>query len=150
MDLASSVGKAHVRRATAPIAGFGMEITGLILMSIQLMISNLNSYTQGAEAMKDFWRVESDFRKLSLELRTEHVVYVNNIEMLLTGILSPKSIAEFLTNPADDRWKEEKFNRMLKQRLGSNYDVYMETTSRLYDTISELSQRLRLDTSGKV
>ncbi|KAF2176892.1 hypothetical protein K469DRAFT_605562 [Zopfia rhizophila CBS 207.26] len=127
----------------------GVETAGLVLGSIPLILAGLEFYANGIAVTKRYWRYREEFKSLIVELRTEHTMCVNSINMLLIGVVKQKDMAEFLVDPCGVRWKEEKFDRKLKQRLGTTYESYIETITQLHSTAKAFKQRLNLDASGK-
>lgn len=57
---------------------------------------------------------------------------------------------EFLADPCGDRWKEEKFERKLRERLGPTYESYLDTITQMNVTAELFKQKLKLGPSGKV
>lgn len=128
----------------------GVETAGLVLGSIPLILAGLEFYANGIAVTKRYWRYREEFKSLIVELRTEHTICVNSVNMLLIGVVKQKDMAEFLVDPCGERWKEEIYDRKLKQRLGTTYESYIETITQLYSTANAFKQRLKLDASGKV
>ena len=128
----------------------GVETAGLVLGSIPLILAGLEFYMKGIAVTKRCFKYREQFKSLIDELRTENAICINSINLLLVGIVKQKDMAEFLADPCGDRWKEERFDRKLKQRLGSSYESYIATISELSRTAHVFKQRLKLDPSGKV
>lgn len=128
----------------------GVEVAGLVLGSIPLILASLQFYAEGISVTKRYWRYQEEINSLLLELRTENTVYVNSIDLLLRGVVDPKDMAMFLTNPGGDLWKELKFDRRLQKRLGSTYLSYLENMNILVMTAERFKEKLGLDQSGKV
>jgi hypothetical protein len=80
----------------------------------------------------------------------ENTLYINSINMLLIGVIDQKEMAIFLANPSGARWKEKRFDRNLRTRLGGSYMSYVETINQLKVTADQFKERLRLDSAGKV
>jgi hypothetical protein len=70
--------------------------------------------------------------------------------MLLIGVVGQTEMAMFLADPGGARWKDKKFERKLKQRLGTSYTSYLEIITQLMKTAEQFKERLRLNSSGKV
>ncbi|KAF1961193.1 hypothetical protein CC80DRAFT_232468 [Byssothecium circinans] len=127
----------------------GVETAGLVLATIPLILECLKFYMKGIETTKRCFKYREQFHSLVRELSTENAVYINTLNLLLDGTVKPKDMAEFLSDPRGSRWKDEKFDRKLKQRLGASYEPYMETMDDLKQTVEKFKQRLKLDPTGK-
>ncbi|KAF2467714.1 uncharacterized protein BDR25DRAFT_305454 [Lindgomyces ingoldianus] len=127
----------------------GVETAGLVLGSIPLILAGLEFYMKGIAVTKRCFKYREQFNSLIDELRTENAICTNSINLLLVGIVKQKDMAEFLVDPCGDRWKEAKFDRKLKQRLGASYESYMATVSELSRAAQAFKQRLKLNPSGK-
>lgn len=128
----------------------GVEIAGLVLGSIPLILAGLEFYANGIAVTKRYWRYREEFKSLLVELRTEHTMCINSINMLLIGVVKQKEMEDFLKYPYGDRWKDERFERKLKTRLGPTYESYTDTITQMRIVTDMFKQRLKLDLSGKV
>jgi hypothetical protein len=129
----------------------GIEVAGLVLGAIPLILAGLEFYSNGIQVTKRYWRYREEFKSLVVELRCEHTMCVNSINMLLIGVVPPKEMVEFLANPGgDDRWKEKRFDRKLRERLGTSYSSYMDTITEMNRTAKIFKERLKLGPDGKV
>lgn len=59
----------------------GVETAGLVLGSIPLILASLEFYANGIAVTKRYWRYKEEFKSLVVELRTEHTMCVNSINM---------------------------------------------------------------------
>jgi hypothetical protein len=128
----------------------GIEVAGLVLATIPLVLAGLELYANGISATRRYLRYSREFKELVEDLRAEHTIYLNSIQILLFGVVSQNDMTRFLTEPCGDRWKEDKFDQKLRKRLGQTYGSYLETIAKMNDAAEEFKQRLRLDSSGKV
>lgn len=85
-----------------------------------------------------------------IELRAENCQYVNTINWLLIGVVEQKDMAVFLAEPGGARWKDEKFDRKLKKRLGASYVSYLEVVEHLKSITESFMGRLKLNSAGQV
>ena len=128
----------------------GIEVAGLVLGAIPLILAGLELYSNGISITKRYWRYREEFKSLVVELRCEHTMCVNSINMLLIGVMPAKEMAEFLVDPCNnDKWKGKKFDKRLRERLGPSYGSYMDTMAQINNTTNIFQQRLKLDSSGK-
>ncbi|KAF2786300.1 hypothetical protein K505DRAFT_380358 [Melanomma pulvis-pyrius CBS 109.77] len=128
----------------------GIEVAGLVLGAIPLILAGLEFYANGIAVTKRYWRYREEFKSLVVELRCEKTMCENSINMLLIGVMPHKDMAEFLANPCSAaRWKDIKFEKKLRARLGPTYDSYIDTITQMNSTAMMFQQRLKLDSSGK-
>jgi len=128
----------------------GVETAGLVLATIPLLLAGLEFYAKGIATSKRYWKYRQEFKSLVIELRIENAVYINSIEILLTGVVRQKDMPDFLANPYGERWKDEEFERKLKDRLGPTYEPYVEAINQMNGAAKEFRDRLKLDKAGKV
>ena len=127
----------------------GVETAGLVLASIPLILSGLEFYAKGIAVSKRYWKFQQICKDLCNELRTEEVMCRNSLQRLLIGVVQDKNMEDFLEDPRGEKWKEEKFERKLKDRLGPTYETYIETINRMKDATDVFISKLKLDVSGK-
>ncbi|KAF2006150.1 hypothetical protein P154DRAFT_529843 [Amniculicola lignicola CBS 123094] len=129
----------------------GVEAAGLVLGSIPLILAGLEFYAKGIAVTKRYWKYREEFKSLTTELRTENCMFERNIEMLLTGVVKPKEMAEFIADPCASRWNGTEFEEKLRGRLGApTYESYMDTIEQMKNTADAFKDRLKLSPSGKV
>ncbi|KAF2121309.1 hypothetical protein BDV96DRAFT_627668 [Lophiotrema nucula] len=127
----------------------GVEAAGLVLGSIPLILAGLEFYAKGIAVTRRYVKYKEEYKTLRNELGTEHVLFVNTIELLLFGLVKPTTLKEMLNEPGGERWKDEDFERKLKERLGEGYEAYINTVNQMNETSNVFRQRLKLGVSGK-
>ncbi|CAO2648288.1 Nn.00g075550.m01.CDS01 [Neocucurbitaria sp. VM-36] len=127
----------------------GIEVAGLVLGSIPLILAGLQFYAQGIAVTKRYWKYKEEVNNVLYELGAESTMYINTINMLLVGVVSQKEMTDFLADPGGTRWKEVKFDKKLRDRLGTSYDSYMESIMHLMTTAEKFKEKLKLDNAGK-
>lgn len=139
-------------RATTSLSimATGVEVAGLVLGSLPIVLAGLEFYARGIKVSKRFWRWREEVNGLVDELRAENAVYQNSIETLLLGVVDSKDVTEFLANPGGKLWMEATFERKLKRRLGTSYDPYLNTISRLRTAVEDFKKRLELGNLDQV
>jgi len=70
--------------------------------------------------------------------------------MLLIGVVGQTEMAIILADPGGAQWKDKRFERNLKKRLGTSYTSYLEIINQLMKIADQLKERLKLDSYGKV
>lgn len=66
----------------------GVEAAGLVLATIPLVLAGLELYANGIAVTKRYLRFRTQFNELVRDLRAEHTIYVNTIQILLVGVVS--------------------------------------------------------------
>ncbi|KAF2491475.1 hypothetical protein BU16DRAFT_515854 [Lophium mytilinum] len=127
----------------------GVETAGLVLGSIPLILAGLEFYGKGIAVSKRYWKYREGIKGLAVELKCESTMCLNSINMLLIGVVKPREMADFLKDPRGTRWKDAKFEKKLKDRLGTTYESYIDTIESMDAAVSKFLQRLKLDGSGK-
>lgn len=128
----------------------GIEVAGLVLGAIPLILKGLQFYAEGIAVTKRYWKYKEEVNNVLYELGAENTMYVNTINMLLIGVVSRKEMTKFLADPGGVRWKEAKFDKKLRQRLGTSYDSYMESITHLMMIADKFKERLKFNSAGKV
>jgi hypothetical protein len=128
----------------------GVEVAGLVLGSIPLILAGLQFYAEGINVTKRYAKYREEVSSLVVELRAENTLYFNSINMLLIGVVEQGEMALFLADPQGARWRDPKFDRTMKKRLGTSFDSYFETVKQMEATTERLKERLKLDLSGQV
>ena len=127
----------------------GIEAAGLILGAIPLLLAGLEFYAQGISVTKRYWKYNEEVKTVLYELKAENIMYINSINILLVGVVNQKEMVDFLNDPQGPRWKEERFDKKLRGRLGTSYDTYMASIVQMMATTEKFKERLKLDESGK-
>jgi hypothetical protein len=123
----------------------GIEAAGLVLGAIPLILAGLEFYAKGIAVTKRYWKYKEEIETISQQLRSQGIIYLNTINILLIGVVESKEMAEFLATPGGPRWQEKKFDQKLQARLGTSYSTYMETINQL----GTIAERLRLNSAGQ-
>jgi hypothetical protein len=128
----------------------GIEVAGIVLGAIPIILAGLQFYAEGVRVTTRYLKYEKGVEDLISQLKTEHTIYSNSIELILDGVVKHKEIKDFLANPAGDRWKEPIFTAKLRKQLGSSCSSYIDTINHLVTILERFKTRLRLDAFGKV
>ncbi len=128
----------------------GVEVAGIVLGVLPLVISALEHYADGINTAKRFWRYKSEIRSLILQINTERSIFINTIEQLLTGVVETKQLAELISCPAGQVWREAGVEENLKNRLRGAYEIYLENVRSMEKALRVMMQKLALDANGKV
>lgn len=128
----------------------GLEIAGVVLGSLPLIISALEHYANGINTAKRFWRYKTEVRSLILQINTERGIFINTLEQLLTGIVRIEQMANFMSSPGGQVWREVGIELKLKKRLRGAYDIYLDNVRGMERSLQTMMEKLALDPDGKV
>jgi hypothetical protein len=127
----------------------GIEAAGLVLGAIPLILAGLQFYSEGISVTKRYWKYKEEVNNILYELRAEHTMYINSINILLIGVVSQKQMVEFLNDPNGARWKGEIFDRKLRARLRTSYESYVGSITQMVMIADKFKEQLKLDNAGK-
>jgi uncharacterized protein YciU (UPF0263 family) len=127
----------------------GVETAGLVLGSIPIILAGLEYYAKGIAVSQRYWKFQLVCKNLCHVLRTEETMCRNSLQNLLIGVVQEKNMEAFLNDPRGERWKEPKFEKKLKDRLGPAYDIYIGTINQMKEITDIFLSKLELDDSGK-
>ncbi|KAJ8118057.1 hypothetical protein OPT61_g882 [Boeremia exigua] len=127
----------------------GIEVAGLVLGALPLLLEGLKFYAEGVDTAIRFWKYREGVKGLISELGAEQTIYLNSIEIMIHGVVDARDVEEFLTKPGGDLWKRPKFEQKLRKRLGSSFDSYLDTISRMKFAVDAFRTKLKLDDAGK-
>lgn len=128
----------------------GVETAGLVLGSIPIILAGLEFYGKGIKVSQRYLKFQFACKNLGQVLRTEETMCRNSLQNLLIGVVQEKNMEAFLNDPRGEKWKEPKFEKKLKDRLGPTYDSYIGTINEMKEITNTFLTKLELDESGKV
>jgi hypothetical protein len=128
----------------------GFEVAGVVLASLPLIISALEHYAEGIATAKRFWRYKTEMRSLILQIDTERGIFINTLEQLLTGIVRIDRMADFLSKPGGDAWRDSDVDPKLKERLRGAYSIYIDNVRGMEVSLRQMMEKLALGANGKV
>ncbi|KAF2661222.1 hypothetical protein K491DRAFT_619878 [Lophiostoma macrostomum CBS 122681] len=125
----------------------GIEIAGLILGSFPLIVSALEHYGEGLEAMQDWARFRTDFNAFLNDFIRQQIFFRQHIEDLLSTVVdSEYHMGRMLDDSTDEQWKSPVLEHKLKMRLPGKqeYESYMVTVSAIQTILSKIRKKLRI------
>lgn len=128
----------------------GLEVIGLVLGAIPLLISGLEHYAEGVQAIRRMIGYKWELKSLINSLRTEDSIFKNTCETLLDGLAPPLKIESLLKTPGGDEWSAPDLSRKLEKRLGDSYAIFFEDVAAVHESIKTFQERLGLGRNGKV
>jgi hypothetical protein len=127
----------------------GFETVGVALAMLPLLVNQLDNYARGAEKVRAWRRPRRHLRKYALGIGTQRIIFLNNLEELLDGLIDDEdTIRELIDNPQGGLWQGARLQISLKARLGRSHDVFMENMVSLNDGLIRLSEKLGVDLSN--
>ena len=128
----------------------GLEVTGVVLGALPLIISALEHYAEGVATAKRYWRYKNEIKGLLLRIVTERGIFMNTLELLLTGIVRVEHMEEFLASPGGKAWSEAAIQQQLENRLRNVYKAYFDNVKEMEESLRVMMMKLGLDADGKV
>ncbi|PSN59413.1 hypothetical protein BS50DRAFT_580002 [Corynespora cassiicola Philippines] len=127
----------------------GLEVTGVVLGALPLIISALEHYAEGVATAKRYWRYKNEIKGLLLRIVTERGIFMNTLELLLTGIVRVEHMEEFLASPGGKAWSEAAIQQQLENRLRNVYKAYLDNVKEMEESLRVMMKKLGLDADGK-
>ena len=123
----------------------GVETAGLVLAAFPLIISALEHYREGLEPLKDFWKFRTDFLTLIHQIGYQKVVFDENIEELLSPVVtSEEELESLISDPGGPVWHEATLEARLKNRLPRSYEWYCGIVDELNQAMFKLKGKLHI------
>jgi excinuclease UvrABC helicase subunit UvrB len=128
----------------------GIEVAGLVLGSIPLIISALESYNEGLDPVKSFIRWERELPQFIRKLRNQHVHFAQTTRLLLEPITTEFELAEMLSEPSGKLWKDDDMTGKLKDKLQESYHAYQSTITDIERIMKKIASKLDLERATEV
>lgn len=120
----------------------GFEVAGAVLGVIPLVISALEHYQHGVQALKKWRRYENNIQCLIRNINVERARLQNVCEKLLDGLVPPYQIDAMVDNPNGDLWTNEEVQEKIRVRLWKSSTVFEETLRDIQVAMVHLSERV--------
>lgn len=128
----------------------GIEVAGLVLAVFPIVVNAIDEYRQGLERMKDWWRYRTKFIALARDIDTQDLIFQENIELLLSPVVSDDVEMDALVNdPAGPEWAKPDLRERLMERLPKSFDAYIAIVQEMNRILEELQTHLGI-VDGKV
>ena len=125
----------------------GIEIAGAILAIFPLAISGLEHYEHGFQAIKEWIRFRGEFATFLNALVRQKIFFRQNIEELLSPIISSEyEMSLLLDSPGGSAWADKELNERLRRRLPGKYEYecYTTTVSYILEILEKLKSKLKV------
>jgi hypothetical protein len=128
----------------------GFEVVGVVLGVLPLVISALESYSDGIQTIRRMLGYKWELQLLITTLETEEVLFQNTCEVLIDGIDGAGEMELLLKNLGGQLWKSGELGRRLETRLSASYTVFFKRIVDMKDALESFKKRLGLGPDGKV
>src|ERR1700743_3522710 len=120
----------------------GIEITGLVLGAIPLVISALEHYEDIIGPAKAFVKFQGELDRAIRELRNQHTLFEQSIEVLLRPITTDQELSEMIDNTQSKLWQDVTIEEELRSHLGKAYPSYMRTVNDIQKIMIGIATKL--------
>ncbi|KAK5658056.1 hypothetical protein OQA88_2612 [Cercophora sp. LCS_1] len=126
----------------------GIEIAGLISGAFPIVYEFGKELKQVLDSVHFWWAFEAKFEDFIFAVKTEHVVFAQNIKFLLDELDIPEEYRDALeNNQRQDLWHDTSVQTELRRLLGNQYLWYMQHLMDINKAIREVQTLLPI---GKV
>lgn len=125
----------------------GIETAGIILAAFPVIISALENYQNGFQAIKEWVRFRGEFATFLNALVRQKIFFRQNIEELLSPIIfSEYEMSLLLDHPSGSAWADNSLNQRLRRRLPGKYEYesYTTTVSYVLEILEKLKAKLKI------
>jgi hypothetical protein len=128
----------------------GVEVAGFVLASLPLVISALEHYVDGVEAITRWWRYKAELSSLANSLCAENTRFLLICERLFRDLVPEDVLRLLMAHPGGAPWKDQELDNKLHQRLDFSHNVFLKVVSDMDEALKELQTKLKLDPDWKV
>ncbi|KAL8855863.1 MAG: hypothetical protein Q9178_007483 [Gyalolechia marmorata] len=120
----------------------GLEIPALVLGAIPLVISALEHYEEIIGPAKAFVRFHGELDRAIRELRNQHTLFEQCIELLLRPVTTDEELSEMIDNTKSNLWQDPAIKQQLRRNLGKAYPSYMATIDDIQKVMIGIAMKL--------
>ncbi|KAF2262113.1 hypothetical protein CC78DRAFT_546154 [Lojkania enalia] len=128
----------------------GVEVAGIALAVLPLFVSALEDYERGLDPIKSFMRWERELPKYIRKLRNQHVHYEQTLRCLLEPITTEFELAEMLSEPNGQLWRNSGVSDRLEDRLQEAYKAYQNTIVDIDRIMKKIAAKLDLERAAEL
>ena len=115
----------------------GFEAIGVVLSIIQVVIAGVGQWQT---------RVTSkEMRQLERHFKTQHNIFLNSIEELVSPLVSDTHLEQLLKDPNGEAWRDKTMSAKLEEQLGGAYESFKEIMEDVKVMMEDLRERLTTD-----
>ena len=115
----------------------GLEAVGLILGVIPLIIAGVGQCKDNLAG--------KEMRQLERHFKTQHNIFLNNIEELLSTLVSDTHLEQLMKDPHGEAWRDKAVSAKLEEQLGGAYQSFEEIMEDVKVMMEDLRERLTTD-----
>lgn len=124
----------------------GFEIAGIVLGAFPIAISALEAYRDIAQRLGLFHKIRLEYKKWRDDLEFYNLAFTRNLRQLLLPLIADdEKVAELLSAPGGNCWKEESIAEIFEKRLQGSYHLYMQHIQDMKRTLEEINTELDID-----
>ena len=120
----------------------GLETPALVLGAIPLVIAALEHYEEIIGPAKAFVRFHGELDRAIRELRNQHTLFEQSIELLLRPITTDEELSEMVDNTKSNLWQDSAIEHQLRRNLGKAYPSYMATVDDIQKVMIGIAMKL--------
>jgi hypothetical protein len=122
----------------------GIEIVGLVLGALPLLVSGIAQLSATLSTVDRIIRPQRELNSLRIRINTELQLFRNTTQQLLLKITNDTDVKNLLEYPSSTLWKEDEFERKLKDMLAESYSVWQQAMKDVLEAIKDIRTRLNL------
>lgn len=125
----------------------GLEVAGLVLGAFPIALEVLDRYKEVARRMGFWYRIAAEQKRCDSKLQFQRLLYINNLRRLVLpmAMLDDASVEDLLSNPGGEAWEKAETTSMLKQRLGTSYELYLQCMDYFKEALDAINHELALE-----
>lgn len=121
----------------------GIEIAGLVLGAFPLLLRALDDYREGAETLRDWWRIERTYKKCHQDLCYHRLLFEDVVELLLLPLVADSvELKTLMSDPAGQIWEEPELEQRLRDRLPKSYSLFLEYIHDINGLVESIKKEL--------
>jgi len=122
----------------------GIEVVGLVLGALPLLVSGIAQLSATLSTVDRIIRPQRELNSLRIRINTELQLFRNTTQQLLLKITNDTDVKNLLEYPSSALWKEDEFERKLKDMLAESYSVWQQAMKDVLEAIKDIRARLNL------
>jgi hypothetical protein len=124
----------------------GIEVAGLVLGAFPLILKALESYREGAEVVKDWWRIEQAYEKTHEDVTYHQILFEGNVErFLLPLVVDDNELHALMSDAAGKGWQDAQLEVRLHQRLPKSYNLFLAIIKNIKRLVDALKSEIGVE-----
>ncbi|KAF2426311.1 hypothetical protein EJ08DRAFT_378173 [Tothia fuscella] len=124
----------------------GVEIAGLVLGAFPLLVTAVEHYRDGADAISDYRKFKLAYKKCHRDLTYLHLCFEETLkDCLLPLVVDDDELKRLLADPGGKEWKDQAMDDRLEKRLPQSYVLYKETVEEMNEIMAKLKDDLMVE-----